>query len=566
MKSTSNRLPAIGLATCAVLCAFLALETVPRRAPLARLLPDWQNVDLLFIGLSLAAVVSLWITLRHRDSEPRAELALRYALVTGCGLTAVLLVKYLLGMIPDTWTGEVIYQYGVTGKSIVDLYSSEWIHEPPFVTPIYPPGYYLLARLLLALFGGAPVVLRGLTVFGVVGVAGALGMAGIDLCRRRWYVPSALFIALFPVLTWSGPPTKPEFVAASFTTFGLAAYLRWGFGESRGWIWLAGLLFGAGFLVKYTLIAAFLTVILHLLARRQAARAIALASVAGGTFFAVYGLLWAPTDGGIWLFTVSANAAHLLPEKIIRYGVLTFLPRAFTTVVLAAAVGTLVTPRRWWGRRGAVAAAPMIALGLFFLSIGRPGSSANYFLEFVILGSLLIGTWDWSQETSEASNAAGSGSAVSLATSTLLIALIVTQLPDQGALLSRSYGQATELETRTTQILRALPVPEGGFVLGDPEYTQELLAAGQTPLVYDASMFTLMVDNGVASVEPLLGYLQSGRVSHAVLTRLPSAYLKMPYGARDFPPEVAEYLRDHYHCSEQLQQWDGTPLITCALN
>lgn len=566
MKSTSNRLLAIGLATCAVLFALLALDTAPHRAPLAPILPDWQNIHLVFIGLGLAAIASLWITRRHRESEPRGELALRITLVASCGLTGVLLLKYLLGMIPDTWTGEVIYQYGVTGKSIADLYSSEWVHKPPFVTPIYPPGYYLLARLPLALFGGAPGVLRGLTVFGVAGVAGALCVAGTHLHRRRWYVPAAVFVALFPVLTWSGPPTKPEFVAALFTTFGLAVYLRCGFGESGRWIWLAGLLFGAGFLVKYTLVAAFLTVILHLLARRLPGRAIGLAMVAGGTFFAVYALLWAPTGGGIWLFTVSANAAHMLPEKIIRYGVLTFLPRAFTTVVLAAAVATVATPRTWRGPRGAIALAPLIALGLFLFSIGRPGSSANYFLEFVILGSLLIGTWDLSNGTSETSSPTGSSAAASLVTSTLLISLIVTQLPDQAALLSRSYGQAVELEKRTTQVLRALPVPQNGFVLGDPEYTQELLAAGQRPLVYDASMLTLMVDNGVASVEPLLSYLRSGRVSHAVLTRLPSAYLNMPYGSRDFPVEVAQYLRDHYDCSKHLEQWDGTPLITCELH
>ncbi|MGD2069477.1 MAG: hypothetical protein PVI57_12440 [Gemmatimonadota bacterium] len=556
-----------GFCLLAVVLAVCTIFPDVLLAPAIAALPDWQNLHLLTAALALACAGCAFVA--HGGSSERNPFAipLYLALLTSCSLTVVLLFKYVSGMIPDTWSTSIVSLYGVLGESLVDLYAMSSVEELPLTTPIYPPGYYILLRPLVRVLGDAFSAARILSFVSILAMAIGMALIGRSLRRKKWFIAPAVFLSLFPVLTWSGPPTKPEFLAAALAVLALAAYLHWGFARDRRWIWPVGGLFGAALLVKYTVAATFGAVLVHLVVRRRWREAIAVTTVAVGVFMTVYGVLSIPTSGGIWHFTVFANAVDPLPMKVVSFGLLEVVPRAFTAFVLAVSVVTLATGGAAVAREGAIAIAPLGALGLFLLATGRPGSSPNYFLEFVVAGSVLLGllplTGPDDQGEAQTAEPPRDTWGVRLS-SALLLLLVLTQLPSQAALLARSYGHADELRSSTVRALTALPVDEDQFVLSDSEYASDLRAAGQVPLVYDAFQFTLMYENGTASVEPLMAALADDKVPYVVLADHPGAYLSAPYGSRGLPLEVASYVGAHYDCAEHLKQWDGIPLVICA--
>jgi hypothetical protein len=525
--------------------------------------PMWQNLHLVRVAFIIAAISLAAVLLRFRAGSVRSQGVfllhlLATVLVIHVALVAVLLWKYMTWRIPDTWTAELIYLYSVQTSSLSDLYAIGQLEQPPFTTPLYPPGYIAILKGLYAVLGESPAVMRALTVASLLAISVGLAFASsYRATRDRWMLLApALFLALFPVLTWSGAPSKPEFVAAALSVAGFSIYLRFGHVSAGRWVIPAGLLFGFALLAKYTVIAAFLATVVHLALQKRYRDTALLFALVVVVFGVVYGYLWWTTDGGVLLFTVTANAARPDFFRLFSWAVLGVLPSAFVVLALAGAL-TLVLNSRGFASAGvAVALAFCISLALFILAAARPASSANYFLESAILGCLVLATLLHTQYRAQAD----SGNAGLL--TALLLVLLSINLASQIALLARSEGDDVQ-----DQVVRAtlseLYVQPGEYVLTDPHYTYQLVQAGHTPLVLDNLMYTLMLDNGHISHAPFVQILLEGKVPFLILANTLEQHASLPYGQRRISPDVVSFLQSNYECEELLVMWDGALFVRC---
>jgi hypothetical protein len=246
----------------------------------------------------------------------------------------VLLWKYVVWLIPDTWTAQGIFLEAIHPGSLVELYSVDQLDRPTIATPIYPPAYYALLRAALALYGQSPSVLRWVTVGALMTICGALAAASRRGKNDQWMLLApAVFIAFFPGLIWSGAPTKPEYVACALAMTGLAVYLNRGFEGSMRWAPLSACIFAAALLVKYTLAGAFVAVPIL---RRQYGACIVFLAISLGIVTLVYGAFGILTHGGVNLFTIRANAVSPQVIKVLNAGVLGMLPKAFVVLAIGA--------------------------------------------------------------------------------------------------------------------------------------------------------------------------------------------------------------------------------------
>ncbi len=544
----------LGTAAAALFLGLLPLPTgLLERAD--QIFPAWQNLSFVQAALTLTGLSWLLYLALHQG-QPAGQLIpfqthlFRLALLVHLAFVAVLLWKYVSFAMPDTYTNQLIYLYSVQKKSLIDLYTRSWPGPPPILTPIYPPGIYIFLRTLYAFLGESVFVPRFVSSLGILGVAGGLFLAMPG--RRGWeaMVPAGLFLALFPLLLWSGPPTKPEFVAAAASTAGFAIFLRNPTGGSRSNLILSSLFFGICLLVKFTLIAGFATIALTLLFRRRWMAFLYFIVPAAVLFWGVFLFIGWFSDGGLFFFTISGNAVQATYSKIISFGILGFLPQAFVVIVLA--VGAAYFPLRAdFEAENLVLLAFIIALLFFLYAVGRPGSSRNYFLEPLIYGCLLFGCY-----------LAGNREA-SVFVQVLLLVLLVVNLPAQAALLARSYDPP-EVQAAVDRQLASLDMRPDQFILADVYYVYDVIQAGRVPLILDNFQYTLLNDNGLINSKELREALASDTIPYLVLERSLEEHALLPYGGRYFPTGVIPILIQSYRCSEILTRWDGAKLIICA--
>lgn len=531
------------------LCGLLwVVVLVPRSLVGAVLPPLWGDYDLVRIGAGgAAAALTIWIA-RHRtsrvvlgrDSTERLVLALA---ASHASLVVVLIAKYAAGAMPATWSHDVIQYYASAG-SISGLYDPASALTPPVVTPIYPPGMVVVRRVLTPILGDGPHVLRLAVVASIAATASAIG-----ILTARWrdrtsgWLAAGLFLAIFPQIVWSGAPTKPEYIAVALSMGGVVAACGAPEGHDAGpaRLAVAGALFGAALLVKFTVVAGLLGVVLFLVAKRRWSDLLAMSAVvvllAGGT----YAGLSAASDGGLWFFTVVGNAASPDLEKAFRLGLEEFGQSFFAIVVVTLSLSIL--PKAWRGEGSDIdvvlSLATLVAFGLTIVTTARPGSSANYFLEAVALGAALLASH------LAAESGSFSRGVRSLTLRALVATYLVLHLPSQAALLARDVPK-TRLPTT---LLNELDIGDTEFILSDPQYVGEVLDSGVRPLVVDSFQFTMMVQLGVLDVEVLTAPMRQGKVPVALLSQDPQAYEGLGFGHRMQPRKVIELIQERYSCA-----------------
>ena len=525
--------------------------------------PLWGNVAL--IGhvaiLAAGALILQSLLQRHTILRSAEQLTMRLLSMTLILLVAASVVvfwKYVVWLIPDTRTTQGIFLMATQQGSIFDLYSIHQLDHPPMASPIYPPAFYGLLRAALAVFGQSAGVLRWVIIAALVVICAALAAASRRGTRDQWaLLAPALFIAFFPGVTWSGAPTKPEYVACAFAMVGLAVYLRKGFEtHSMRWVPLSASMFAAALLAKYTLAGAFVAVPVHLLLRRHYRACIAFLVTSLGVVAIVYIVFEVLTDGGIVLFTIRANAAKPDLLRFIELGLLGMLPKAFVVVTIGAALALALRAEGAGTRETVVPIALLASLLLALLAMARPGSSPNYFLEPVTLGALAIALLV--RQSIEGTTR----ETPALFPAAVLLAVAMIQLPSSLALVARKEGSPSE-EAEVRSRLAALRPAEGEFVMADDNYVFDVVKAGYTPVMIDNLLYTSMVDNGVIDDHQWLTLFESGKVPYLVLKNTLEWHASIGYGGRYYPIDILKYIKQHYTCETVMKRWDDNALVIC---
>lgn len=543
---------AVALSITAVLPGRLVSGTIP---------PAWSDFHYVRAAALAAVVVFAVLMYRERvygagDDLSLGRRVLRALLVVHVSLVVVLLGKYLLGSIPATWSHDVI-QYYSASPSLVDLYDKERALTPPIVTPIYPPGMFAVAAALKPVLGEGRHVLRFVVVGGVFLSAAVIGKVVAREHGWKWGLGGgALFLAVFPQIVWSGAPTKPEYLAVALSLAGIAAVSEPTEDGIGGYdrIVAAGVLFGAALSVKFTVAAGVAGALLFLAIRRHWRRLILLGATTGIIFGGTYLVLSRATGGGIVFFTLLSNMMEPDFQKAFRLGIMV-IGQSFFVVLCVTVAMIKLNSLRSSDRAGVdvlVAVITVVAVGLGIATTARPLSSANYVLEAVAVGVLLIALVIPTGE----GRPSGIGS---VRISALVGVFLAVHLPSQVALVARDVSDPT-LPPSVVDRLKSNP---DGYVLSDPRYVQDVLDAGLEPLVVDSYHITSMIEEGIIDARVVTGPMLEGRVPVAVLADDSAEDGSRSSRRRPHSDAVMAVLRDRYRCRDHeeggvvLCRWSG---------
>ena len=542
---------------------FLLIAFIPIPASLTTWIQsqasNWQNISYLQLTLLLAGIgiaIQTYIHQFHKkyDANSLAHDVLITVLIAYVSIAIVLLWKYLAGVMPELGTGQNIFLYTVLSDSTADLFSKANMFQPPFLMPMYGPLYFGTARWLMNLTGQSILAFRVMTVVALLVICLALkGIASKYATGYLEWVTPAVFLAVFPLVVWSGPPTKPEYLAAQWSICGVLVYCRFGFTSNRWWVLASGLMFALALLTKISIAVGLIAILVHLLVRRKFYELFGLLLVSFGVLLLVYYWIDSATGGGIFLFNILGNAARIEVWRIINIGILQYLNDPFTIIVSASVFLLFTLEKSLQGLAGLTGIAFLIALVLFIFSWGRPGSSANYFLEGTIFGSLAIGLLIASATTNP----------MLKGVVWIVTFYLALTFPTRAALIAQSYGDPNA-EDKIIDQIRALDLKGDQYILSDLEYTYAVYRAGKRPLLLDSFYYTLLVENGLINPATLYSYLKKEKVPYLVLHLPPDAYAALPYGYRGFPPELLTYLQQHYRCETRMKRWDGTLFVLCS--
>lgn len=193
---------------------------------------NWQNIQYLQLVFLLAGIGIAIQTYVNQYQRRYDSIALPYhilitILVIYASVATVLYGKYLFGIMPDLETGEALYLYTVLPETIFGLFSKQNISQPPFLMPM---------------LGETIFTLRLMTVISLLVICGVLKVITQRYSNKFWsWITPGIFLALVPLVTWSGPPTKPEYFAPLFSSCAVLVYYLFGFNGKKLWVlgWVA---------------------------------------------------------------------------------------------------------------------------------------------------------------------------------------------------------------------------------------------------------------------------------------------------------------------------------------
>lgn len=260
-------------------------------------------------------------------------------------------------------------------------YPSDWMAaEHPLILTPYPPLFHLLWLGATMVLGGEWSYFAGRVIADValVGIVLAIyGCARTQGVSRIAALPFALiFLTPIPVANWAGV-ARVDIPAIALTLLGLWVYLRTADSEGRQYLYAAIPFILAG-LTKQNVIAAPGAVIFAELARRRYGRAGLLALTTGGGTVGLFLLLNVLTSGGFFNATISSLADEIFFVAGIGLALDFLLSGPTLLAISALALSPLVLRRV---HQPAILI--FLAMNLFVLAmtIGKPGSNVNYYLE-----------------------------------------------------------------------------------------------------------------------------------------------------------------------------------------
>jgi len=285
-----------------------------------------------------------------------------------------------------SYPGEVSFIEGMRLAEIVRLRQGVPIYAPAsaesFDAAIYGPFYYLLGSVVVAPTQPSYFPLRVLSVLATLGCSGLAAFLVFSLARSRWAAALAPLIFLgFSQVAWYGMAVRPDSLAL-FLTF--AGYVTaWQFRGSRR-ILLAAPLMLLGLFVKQIFIAAPLAVLFFLLGERKYQRA---AVWAGVMTLGSLGLL---AYFHYFAFPGQAFLQHFFTYNMLRMTLAQFMNEMIVAGLIFFGPTFLAFKYLDLYPDRLLACYLGCALAVAILASGKEGSDINYFVECVLITSVLI--------------------------------------------------------------------------------------------------------------------------------------------------------------------------------
>ena len=314
------------------------------------------------------------------------------AILVVASLGAAVTAFYVIRLIATTFMdAQVIHEAmepaalfsarAIGDGGLAAAYPADWMAaEHPLILTPYPPFFHLLWLGATMVLGGEWSYFAGRVIADValVGIVLAIyGCARTQGVSRMTALPFALiFLTPIPVANWAGV-ARVDIPAISLTLLGFLIYLRTADSEGRKYLYAAIPFILAG-LTKQNVIAAPGAVIFAELARRRYDRAGLLALVTGGGTLGVFLLLNVASGGGFFNATINSLAEEIFFIAGIGLAFDFLLSGPTLVAISALAVSPLILRRV---QQPAILL--YLAMNLFVLAmtIGKPGSNVNYYLE-----------------------------------------------------------------------------------------------------------------------------------------------------------------------------------------
>jgi hypothetical protein len=302
-----------------------------------------------------------------------------------CALGAALLV--ILRSIPLILSPyQIDYGEGLMMEGALCIRHSQPLYPKPFTFPVvlhvYGPVAYAAAASILP--GGSASFPAGrvLTVFCSIVLSLLLGTALRRMTGSWWIGLSfGLLLLTLPAFRFWLILLRADVIGLVFSTAGIALYLL----NKRLWGWSIPC-FALALFCKYSLIAAPVAVLIHLILNQKAKRAFATAAGLGAATILAFIVLQSRTGG--WF------AYHMFSTHPDRYSFVQF----FTLGALVLASAPVITALALWyvaqdfgSRLRSFPPIYLAASSLTALTAGKLGSTTNHFAEWMVASCLCAG-------------------------------------------------------------------------------------------------------------------------------------------------------------------------------
>jgi hypothetical protein len=319
-------------------------------------------------------------TLAKSSSFVRPEWMLLLTVLAG-GLLAILRSVPLIAL-----PYQIDYGEGLMLEGALRIRHAQPLYPNPFAFPIvlHDWGPVAYGAAALALPGGKASFPAGRLL--VVLCSGALAVLVSYILRRwtgSWHVGLSFGLVLLtlPAFRFWLYLLRTDVIGVLFCILGVMLYLV----KGKWWCWSVPF-FGLAIFCKYTLIAAPMAVMIHLLLNREVKRAIGFAAVLGSACLLAFATLQVATDR--W-FAFHMFSTHSDPYSLFQFFGLAALVWVSAPVVTGLALWWVVQDCR--GEQRGFASIYFATSSLTALTAGKLGSTTNHFLEWIVASCLCAG-------------------------------------------------------------------------------------------------------------------------------------------------------------------------------
>jgi hypothetical protein len=393
------------------------------------------------------------------------------------------------------------------------LYSD--FRRPPFNVTQYTPLHYAFLAALKRTFDLELQQLfswgRRLTLACTMGIALLVFLYGQKQTENRIFSLTAALLFLGSYMLWPLACTnRSDIPGALFSVAGIVVFAT---GKKKS-LYPAVLLLVLSFYTKQSYLSAPAAVSAYLLINRQFSRAIQFCL----SYATLVGLIWfslhSATDGMSTLNLVSANIAPMKLQNIRLVAGL-FLQTAALPMILSFSA----LSRKW--RNDPISIYFIVSLLWALITSAKIGSSANYFVESLAAGCLLIPAF-----LKRNIESAGVPRAI------LPALFIVLALPQINFLVHT----LNTLQFHHNESARKLASEAKGFVISD---NPRIALASRRPFLVDPYAYSYLETGGHWDSSELVSMIKSGKIQYLILlspldrpltwqgvTRLPPGIIK----------------------------------------
>ena len=441
------------------------------------------------------------------------------------------------------------------------------ITHPPFIIFIYPPVYHLSVRALAAIGIDPLAAGRGISLAATIAIAVLVGSITLIAMKKSAATRARIFgsaLAGLMVLTYRPVQElavwmRPDALAIAFSMAGV--YVAIIAQQRTNILLLAVLLFSFAIYTKQTELSAPIAalVVAAIINFRWALKAVVFGLIISGVALII---LLLATHGGFWRHIIEYNAHNRfilknIPHLLVRQrgdalGLLTgvmafgFLWRTEETLYPGRDLRAWAAAMRQSKKLRALSIASVwfVLASAQLITLGRPGSWDNYFVEWMCITTIPIGmtaTIAWAGLATGDTPTPLSGLAGVFLT-LILGAHVLHRSPFEFPIVDNP--RAIALRAHLVDLIRQSRKP----VLSDEMVL--LLRAGQQVFI-ETAIFTELAYTGYWNQEPLLKLIQNHDFGFVIMGET----MKDAEGAGLFTPQVARTIEDNYPMVEHLGEF-----------